>query len=143
MRHIAPIARILLGLVFLTFAINYFAPFLPPQPAPPAEALGFLGGLVATKILTFVKVVEVVAAIGLLTNRFVPLALALLAPITIGILLIHLTILPAGLPIALALVGLELFLAWSYRSAFLPMLRAKTAPDPVAHSVRVPALTVA
>jgi hypothetical protein len=48
----------------------------------------------------------------------------------------------AGLPIAIGLLVLELFLAWSYRSAFAPMLRAKVAPDPVSHSVRVPSLAV-
>lgn len=142
MRHLAPISRVLLGLVFLAFGINYFVPYLPPQPPPPPEAMGFIVALVGSKLLTLVKLVEIAAALALLSNRFVPLALALLAPIIVGIVFFHVMLVPAGLPIAIGLVVLELVLAWSYRSAFAPMLRAKVAPDPVAHRVRVPALAV-
>jgi hypothetical protein len=142
MRHLAPVSRVLLGLVFLVFAANFFVPFLPAQPPPPAEAMGFVGALFTSKLLTLVKIIELAAAIALLSNRFVPLALALLAPIIVGIVFFHVMLAPAGTAIAIAILALELFLAWSYRSAFLPMLRAKTAPDPVAHRVRVPALVV-
>ncbi|MGE0398824.1 MAG: DoxX family protein [Kofleriaceae bacterium] len=142
MRHLAPISRVLLGLVFLAFGINYFVPYLPPQPPPPPEAMGFIVALVGSKLLTLVKLVEIAAALALLSNRFVPLALALLAPIIVGIVFFHVMLVPAGLPIAIGLVVLELVLAWSYRSAFAPMLRAKVAPDPIAHRVRVPALAV-
>ena len=45
---------------------------------------------------------------------------------------------PGGLPVALVVLALELFTAWSYRDAFAPMLRTRTAPK--APTV-VPALT--
>lgn len=140
MRHLAPVSRVLLGLVFLVFAANYFVPYLPAQPPPPPEAMGLLGGLVTSKLLTLVKIVELVAAVALLSNRFVPLALALLAPIIVGIVVFHVVLAPAGMALGFGLLALELVLAWSYRGAFLPMLRAKVAPEPVAHRVRVPAL---
>lgn len=142
MKHIAPIARVLLGLIFLVFAANYFVPFLPPQPAPPPEAMGFAGALVTSKLMTFLKIVEIAGALALLSNRFVPLALAVLAPIIVGIGFFHIVLAPAGLPIALGLIALELVLAWSYRGAFAPMLRARTAPEPVGQPARVPALAV-
>ena len=142
MRHIAPIARILLGLVFFTFGLNYFVPFLPPQPPPPPEAMGFLGALVGSKLLTLVKLIEIAAALALLTNRWVPLALVVLAPIVVGIAFFHTVLAPAGVAMAIGLVALELVLAWTYRSAFAPILRAKTAPDPIAARVRAPALVV-
>lgn len=128
MSRITSIARILLGLGFTAFALNYFVPFLPPQDPPPAEALPFLGAFASSGFLTLVKVIELAAGILLLTNRFVPLALALLAPIIVGIATFHILLVPAGVPIALAFVALELVLAWGYRSAFAPMLHAKTAP---------------
>jgi hypothetical protein len=130
MHRIAPIARILLGLTFVVFSLNYFVPFLPtPKEAPPAEALGLLGGLVASKLLTLVKVVELGAGLALLANRGTTLALALLAPIIVGIVVIHATVMPGGLPIGLFVLALELVLAWSYRSAFAPMLRVRNTPD--------------
>ena len=128
MQRLITIARVLLGLGFTVFALNYFVPFLPAQDAPPAEALPFLGAFVSSGMLTLVKVIELGAGILLLTNRFVPLALALLAPIIVGIAAFHILLAPAGMPIVAVFVALELVLAWGYRNAFTPMLRAKTAP---------------
>lgn len=142
MRHLAPVSRVLLGLVFLVFSANFFVPFLPAQPPPPPEAMAFAGALYTSKLLTLVKIIELAAALALLSNRFVPLALALLAPIIVGIVFFHVALAPAGMVIAFGVLALELVAAWSYRSAFLPMLRAKVAPDAVAHRVRVPALVV-
>jgi hypothetical protein len=128
---LASIARILLGLGFVVFATNYFIPFLPAQDPPPAEALPFLGAFVTSGFLTLVKVVELGAGLLLLANRFVPLALALLAPVIVGITAFHLLLAPAGIGIALGFLALELFLAWSYRGAFAPMLRGRVEADPV------------
>ena len=121
------VARTLLGLAFLVFGANFFLHFLP-QPALPPEAGGFLGALVSGKILTIVKVIEVVAGALLIGNRFVPLALTVLAPVEIGIVAFHAVYAPAGLPLPLILVALTIYLAWAYRAAFAPMLRARVEP---------------
>lgn len=121
------VARTLLGLAFTVFGLNFFLNFLP-QPPLPADAGAFLGALVAGKILSVVKVIEIAAGLLLLGNRFVPLALSLLAPVEIGILLFHGVYEPAGLPLPAVLVALTLYLAWAYRAAFAPMLRPHVAP---------------
>src|SRR5688572_856018 len=118
--RIIHLARILLGLGFTVFALNYFIPFLPAQDPPPPEALPFLGAFATSGFLTLVKVIELGAGLLLLTNRFVPLALALLAPIIVGIAAFHILLAPAGMPIVIAFVALELVLAWGYRAAFAP-----------------------
>jgi uncharacterized membrane protein YphA (DoxX/SURF4 family) len=121
-------ARVLFGLIFFVFGLNGFLQFIP-QPPPPPAAGAFMGALAATGYMfPLIKGVEVVAGLLLLSNRFVPLALALLAPNIVNIVLLHSVLAPAGLPIALMVLGLELFLAWSYRDAYAPMLRARTAP---------------
>ena len=68
---------------------------------------------------------EVLAGLLLLINRFVPLALALLAPILVGILTFHITINISGIVPGAILTLLELYLAWVYRKAFAPMLCAR------------------
>jgi hypothetical protein len=122
------IARILLGLAFVVFGANYFVPFLPMSGNPPPQALAFLGAFVSSGFLGVVKALELVIGILLLSNRFVPLALALLAPILVGITLFHALLEPSGLGLPVVLVGLELVLAWAYRGAFAPMLRARVSP---------------
>lgn len=64
----------------------------------------------------------------LLINRFVPLALALIAPIIVGIISFHLCLEPAGIGPGLVVLILELCLAWAYRNAFRPMLVTRTTP---------------
>lgn len=125
------IARTLLGLAFTVFGLNFFLNFLPEPPVPP-DGGAFLGALVAGKILTVVKVIEIAAGLLLLGNRFVPLALALLAPIEIGILLFHGVFEPSGFPLPAVLVALTIYLAWAYRAAFAPMLRAHVEPTTAA-----------
>jgi uncharacterized membrane protein YphA (DoxX/SURF4 family) len=122
-------ARLLLGLIFFVFGLNGFLHFLPqpPMSGPPAE---FAGALIASGyVMLLVKGVEVVAGLLLLSNRFVPLALTLLAPIVVNIVGFHLVLAPAGAPLALLVLTLELWLAWSYRRAFVPMLEARHAPE--------------
>jgi hypothetical protein len=124
--------RILLGLGFTAFGLNYFVPFLPPPPAPPPpEAMALAGALISSKYLTLVKVFEIGAGLLLLSNRFVPLALALLAPLLVGIVFFHAMLAPAGIAPPLGLLALELALAWAYRDAFAPMLRAWVSPSPL------------
>jgi hypothetical protein len=99
--------------------------------------MSFGGALFATGYMfPLIKGTEVVAALLLLSNRFVPLALALLAPIVVNIVAFHLFLAPAGSAPALLMLATELVLAWSYRDAFAPMLKARVSPSELrSHSV--------
>jgi uncharacterized membrane protein YphA (DoxX/SURF4 family) len=97
------------------------------MPAPPPQAGAFEGALFASGYLfPLLKVTEVVAGLLLLSGLFVPLALALLAPVVVNIVAFHLFLAPAGLPIPLAVLAVEIYLAWTYRAAFAPMLHLRT-----------------
>ena len=78
--------------------------------------------------MTVVSATEILVALLLLTNLFVPLALALLAPIVVGIITFHLAIAPATIVPGIVVLVMELYLAWAYRGAFRPMLQAKVSP---------------
>jgi uncharacterized membrane protein YphA (DoxX/SURF4 family) len=122
------VARILMGLVFVVFGLNGYLHFIP-QPLPPAPAMAFFGALLATGyMLPLVMGTQLLVGALLLSNRFVPLALAIIAPIIINILAFHIALAPSGLPLALVVLGLELLLGWSYRGAFLPMLTPRVVP---------------
>ena len=133
-RSLPTAGRIGLGLVFTVFGLNGFLHFLPQPPAP--EAAGnFIGALVATGyMLPLIKGVEVVSGLLLLSGRFVPLALTLLAPIIVNIVAFHVVLAPGGLAIALFVLAVELYLAWTHRAAFRTVLSARSAPEQ--HAVR-------
>lgn len=122
-------ARILLGLIFFVFGLNFFLHFIP-QPPPSGPSGAFAAALFATGyFFVLLKVIETVSGALLIAGRFVPLVLAVLAPIVVNIIFFHAFLAPAGIPLPIAVLALELFLAWSYRSVYRPMLAARAAPD--------------
>jgi uncharacterized membrane protein YphA (DoxX/SURF4 family) len=127
-------ARVVLGLVFVVFGLNGFLHFLP-QPPMSGPPLQFIGALVGTGYMfPLIKGTEVVAGALLLSGRFVPLALTLLAPVLVNIVSFHAFLAPSGIVLPLVVLALEIFLAWSYRGAYRPMLRAKVEPEAAAEA---------
>lgn len=127
-RWLPAIARVLLGLVFLVFGLNGFLNFIPAPKDLPQDVVTVSVALMKAGYMTVVSSVEILVALMFLTNRFVPLALAMLAPIIVGILTFHIAVAPATIGPGIVVLLLEVYLAWSYRGAFRPMLRAKAAP---------------
>src|SRR5215470_12607143 len=125
---VTAVVRILLGLMLLVFGLNGFLNFIPAPKDMPQEILTVMGALMKAGYMTVVSGAEVLIAVLLLANRFVPLALALLAPILVGILTFHIFIAPATIFPGVVVTVMELYLAWAYRGAFRAMLRAKTTP---------------
>ena len=123
MGRAATAVRILLGLVFLVFGFDgllHFFP-LPPMPEP---AAAFIGTLTHMRLFYAVKVIEIAAALLLLSGRFVPLALSLLAPIIFNILWFDAALDPHSLGVGGLVVTLELLCLWSVRASLRPLLTA-------------------
>jgi len=117
MKITAVIARFLLGFVFLVFGLNGFLHFIPAS-LPSGTAGQFVGALFVSNYLVVIFLFQLVAAILLLINRYVPLALTLLAPIIVNILLFHILMALSGLPLALVVTVLWIVVFLSVRSAF-------------------------
>lgn len=123
-------ARVLLGLIFTVFGLHGFFHFsFIPMPEMSEAGGTFMGVLVGTGyFMIVVKVVEVLAGLMILTGRFLPLGLILLAPVTVNILLFHIFLDPAGMGMAIFVVAMQLFLAWSYRDSYSGVLQANSTP---------------
>ena len=59
----------------------------------------------------------------LLIGRYVPLGLTLLGPVIVNILCFHIFLESNGLPIALVVSVLALFLLWRYRTNFAGLVQ--------------------
>ena len=129
-RIVTAIVRVLLGLMFLVFGLNGFLNFIPAPKDLPPDLVTVSTGLMKGGYMTVVSATEILVALLLLTNLFVPLALALLAPIVVGIITFHIAIAPTTIVPGIVVLVMELYLAWAYRGAFRPMLRAKVSPGP-------------
>ena len=128
-RHLPTAARILMGLIFVVMGLNGFFNFIPQPSTPmPQRAIAFLGALYATGyMIQLVSGTQVVVGVLHVINRFVPLALAVIAPIIVNIAAVHIFLAPAMAGPAAVVLTLELYLAWAYRRSYRPMLAMRAA----------------
>ena len=78
MRTTSVIGRYLAGVIFLVMGLNGFLNFIP-LPPPGGVAGQFLGALYVSHYLWVIFAFQVIAGVLLLVNRYVPLAVAVLA----------------------------------------------------------------
>ena len=122
MKILIIITRTLLGLLFVVFGLNAFLQFMP---APPPQGLAgdFVKALFMSHYFYAVAVLQIAGGALCLSGRFVPLGLTLLGPVIVNILLFHIFLEPSGLPLAIVVSALALFLLWAYRAAFSGLIK--------------------
>lgn len=123
------IIRSLLGLVFAVFGSNFFLHFLPMQLPPEALARNFMMALFAGHYQYVIGALQVAGGLLLLIGRRVPLGLTLLGPVIVNILCFHILMEPAGLPMAIIVALLALFLVWRYRENFAGLVKEGIVAD--------------
>ena len=124
MKIVTIIARILLALIFVVFGSNAFLHFLPMPPPPEGLVGDYLRVFVASGYIYVIGAMQILGGLLLLTGRFVPLGLTILAAIIFNILVFHALMAPEGFAPGLVVAALELFLIWRYRAAFAGLVRA-------------------
>jgi uncharacterized membrane protein YphA (DoxX/SURF4 family) len=123
MKILTIIARVLLGLIFVFFGSNGLLHFLPMPPLPQGVTGEYLHAFFASGYVYVISGFQFAGGLLLLIGRFVPLGLTILAAIIVNIWAFHLLMAPEGLPPAVVVTILELFLVWSYRASFAGILR--------------------
>src|ERR1041385_4568045 len=117
------ITRILLGLIFVVFGSNIFLHFIPMPPQKPSLATDFSKALMESHYMYVVGFLQVAGGLLLLIGRYVPLGLTLLGPVIVNILLFHTLLETNGLPMAIVVSVLALFLLWRYRTNFAGLVK--------------------
>lgn len=128
MKALVLICRLLLGLMFFVLGLNNILHFIHMS-LPTGDALTWMGIMGAHHWMNFVGTLMAVAGLLLLVNRFVPLALTILAPIIVNILLYHALLWPHGAGPAIAALVLELILLAVYFRNFTPLLAMNPEAD--------------
>jgi putative oxidoreductase len=128
MRVAAVIARYLAGVIFLVMGLNGFLSFIH-FPPPTGTAAQFMGALYVSHYVWVIFAFQVVAGVLLLINRWVPLAVAILAPVLVNILVFHITMAPAGLPMAVFVALLWAVIFVDVRPAFSGLFQSRLQPQ--------------
>jgi len=129
MKYLWLTLRVLFGLLFaFSGATKLFNMIPPPEPGSmPDAAMQFSAALASSGyMMPLVGVTELVAGLMLLSGFFVPLGLILLGPIVVNIFLFHAFLAPQGTIMGIAVVVIEVTLAWRYKDAFRSVLQIRS-----------------
>ena len=133
MRTVSAIARYLAGVIFLVMGLNGFLNFIH-FPPPAGIAAQFMGALYVSHYLWVIFAFQLIAGVLLLVNRYVPLAVAMLAPVIVNILCFHAFMAPSGLPLALFVAVLWAVIFIDVRPAFSGLFQSRLQPEEVKQS---------
>lgn len=138
---IVTVSRIILGALFTLAGLGGFIfSFVGTPPPVPGLAGEFQHVFFASHWVLYVDAVEFVIGVLLLSNRFIILALTMLAAVLTNILAFHITMQPAGIVPGAIATGLWFVLFRHYRTSFAPLFvknqSASTAAAPVVHLVK-------
>ena len=117
------VVRILLGLMLLVFGLNKFFQFLPAPEGMSEVAGTYFGSLMASKTMTLVAVIEVIAGLSLVLNKYVPLMAVILMSISVNAVLFHAVLDPGNIAPALVLLVLNIVVLYGYRNHYDGLLK--------------------
>ena len=126
MKTLTIICRVVLGLIYLVFGLDYFLHFIPYQPNHTGSAAALKDGLMAAVYFyPMMKSIQIVGGISLLTNRYAPFFAVVLFPISINVFLFHTILVPSGWFMGVLLIVPNLFLGYAYRKYYSGMFVRK------------------
>lgn len=129
--------RVLMGLDYLINGANWWFKIIAPYPSlsdfvthPPPP--GIVGALIQTGFMFhIVKATELLTGVALLTDRFVPLMLVVVFPVTLSVFLADVFLISTlrGYLMGGGALIMNSFLILAYLNAYAPLLQARCAPD--------------
>ena len=115
---------ILLGLMYLNAGLNKIFMYMPPPDNLPEEMKQlFQAFMTIGWLMPLVAVGEIIGGVLIIIPRFRALGSLVLFPILIGILITHIVQAPDGLPIAIAMLGIQGWVMINHKEKLLPLIR--------------------
>ncbi len=118
------VVSILFGLMFINAGLNKFFNYIPVPADMPEKMMNAMKAMMELGwLLPLIAVAEIIGGILFMIPKYRALGAIVIFPIMIGILLTHLFIAPSGLPMALVLLAINLWVIIENREKYLPMIR--------------------
>lgn len=117
----------LFGLMFLNAGLNKFFNYMPvPEDLPESLVKVMTAYMEIGWLLPLVAVAEIAGGILFIPNKTRALGAIIIFPVMVGIVLTHIVNAPSGLPIALVLLTINLWVIIENREKYLAMIKIKT-----------------
>lgn len=118
------IIYLLFGLMFINAGLNKFLNYMPVPEDMPENMIKLMTAFMEIGwLMPLVAVVEIVGGILFITNKFRALGAIIILPVMVGIVLTHIINAPSGLPIAIALLAINIWVIIENRAKYLPMIK--------------------
>jgi len=115
---------ILFGLMFINSGLNKFFNYMPmPKDMPENMMKAMTAFMEIGWLMPLIAVAEIAGGLLFITNKYRALGAIIIFPVLIGILLTHIIIAPTGLPLALVLLAIEIWVIIENREKYMPMIK--------------------
>ena len=74
-------------------------------------------------LIPLVAVAEILGGLLFITNKYRALGAIIIFPVMVGIMLTHIFNAPSGLPLAIVLMAINLWVIYEHREKYMPMVR--------------------
>lgn len=117
------VVSLLFGLMMINAGLNKFFHYMPMPDDIPMRMKKVMSALLEIGwLLPLVAVIEILGGVLVITNKFRGLGAIMLLPIMVGILLTNIFTTPSGLPLAIALFVINLWILWENKEKYARMV---------------------
>ncbi len=123
-KRILFVVSVLFGLMFLNAGMNKFFNYMPMPKDLPENMVKFMAAFMEIGwLMPLVAVAEIIGGILFMIPKLRALGAIVIFPVMVGIILTHIFIEPSGLPLAIALLAINLWVIIENREKYLPMIK--------------------
>ena len=123
-KKILLVISILFGLIFINSGLNKFLNYMPMPENLPEKMMKLMNAFQEIGwLMPLVALVEITGGILIMVPKLRALGAIIIFPIIIGILMTHIINEPSGLPMAIVLLAINLWVIFENRKKYLPMIQ--------------------
>jgi putative oxidoreductase len=116
---------ILFGLLFINGGLNKFFNYMPVPEDMPENMVRLMTAIMTISwLMPLIATVELIGGILFIIPKFRALGAIVILPVMVGIMLIHIIDAPSGLPVALVLLAINLWVIYENRAKYAPMIES-------------------
>jgi uncharacterized membrane protein YphA (DoxX/SURF4 family) len=109
--------------MFINAGLNKFFNYMPVPKDLPDGLIKVMTAFMEIKwLMPLIAIAEILGGLLVITNKYRALGAIIIFPVMIGIVLTHIIYAPSGLPVALVLLAIDLWIIIENRGKYLPMV---------------------
>lgn len=122
---------LIFGLIFINAGLNKFFNYMPvPEDLPESVMTMFSAMMQIGWLMPLIATAEIIGGLLFIIPKYRALGAIIIFPVMTGIILAHITVAPSGLPMALALLTILVWVMIENREKYLPMISATESTNP-------------